>query len=193
MSTDTQDKTIAINDKFVACWGYDQTQYSVYNVVAIKGKSVVVEGLNGWSSLSDSDLAEGSQVKVYEFKNWFDLSEDDRADLSSRGFDHNSYAHHYRKDAIDQADTRTITKVQRIDGQKWTYIWTLDNGQVVRSDDRQALVKVVRGLKKCLVNTKYGSPSIKINESIRPYLDKDYNRNSERYQEQNEYTAYNGR
>lgn len=27
------------NDKFVACWGYDQTQYSIYNVVDVKGKT----------------------------------------------------------------------------------------------------------------------------------------------------------
>lgn len=37
----TTDNKIAIGSKFVACWGYDQTQYSVYNVVAIKGKSDV--------------------------------------------------------------------------------------------------------------------------------------------------------
>lgn len=192
--TTTVNNKVRTGDKFVACWGYDQTQYSVYNVVAVKGKSVLVEGLNGWSSLSNSDLAEGSKVKVYNFKGWYELPEYEQAELQTRGFNHNNYDHHYRQEAIDKAQTRTIVKMQRIDGQSWTYVWTLDNGEVVRSDDRFTNVKIIQGLKKCLVKSSYdGQPAIKISESIRAYHDPEYNNNKTKYAEQNEYTAYNGR
>ncbi len=194
MTTTEVKNQVRVGGKFVACWGYDQTQYSVYNVVSVRGKSVFVEGMNGWSGLSNSDLAEGSEVKVYEYTGWYELPTEVQDELRTRGFDHYNYDHHYRQEAIDKATTRKIVKMQRIDGQSWTYIWTLDNGQVVRSDDRQTNVKVVRGLKKCLVRDGYnGTPQIKIDQTIRASYDPNYSENEERYDEQNEYTAYNGR
>ena len=185
---------VTIGDKFVACWGYDQTQYSIYNVERIKGKFVFVSGLNSWSNLSNSDLAEGSQVKVYKFNYWSDLSEEKKQDFTSRGFDWSSYQHHYGKENLTTAKTKTIAKVNRIDGQKWTYIWTFTDGSVVSSDDKLS-VEVVHGVKKCLLQqSKYnGEFNIKIDDVIRAYLDKDYTDNKARYVEQNEYTFYNGR
>lgn len=179
------------NDKFVACWGYDQTQYSIYNVVDVKGKSVFVEGLNGWSSLSNSDLSEGSQVKVYKYKYWTDLTQAEQDDYTKRGFDWHSYQHHYGKDNLKNAKTKTIAKVNRIDGQSWTYVWTFTDGTTY-SSEQKFNVEIVKGVKKCLVNTRYGEPSIKLNETIRASIDKNYNSNKQRYIEQNEYTAYNG-
>lgn len=186
--------TINKNDKFVACWGYDQTQYSIYNVVDTKGKSVFVEGLNGWSRLSDSDLSEGSQVKVYKYNYWTDLTPEQQTDYTNRGFDWHSYQHHYGKDKLKDAKTKTIAKVNRIDGQAWTYIWTFTDGTTYSSDQKLS-VEIVKGVKKCLVKaSKYnGELDIKINETIRATLDKNYDSNAKRYAEQNEYTAYNGR
>lgn len=188
---------VKIGSKFVACWGYDQTQYSVYSVDSVKGKYVFVQGLNGWSSLSDSDLAEGSKVKIYNYKLWSDLSESEQKDYESRNFDRISFERYSRDLNKDQAEVRTIVKMNRIDGEGWTYIWTLDNGQVVNSkelyDNRQG-VEIVKGLKKCLVKEGYnGRPQIKIDDVIRASYDPEYNNNEKKYDEQNEYTAYNGR
>jgi hypothetical protein len=184
------------NDKFVCCWGYDQTQYSVYNVVDVKGKFVTVEGLNSWSSLGESDLAIGSRVKVYTFKPFDSLPIEEKQDLMSRGFNWDSYNYHYRKEAKEKADIRTITKVSRINGEAWTYIWELDNGDIVNSKEtyKQNIgIEIVKGFKRCLVNTKYGSPSIKIDQCITASLDPDYNEKKQKYAEQNEYTMMNGR
>lgn len=194
MTTTEVKNQVRVGGKFVACWGYDQTQYSVYNVVGVSGKSVLVEGMNSWSGLSESDLAPGSKVKVYKYTQWDDLTDEERADFESRNFDRHSYNHHTAKDAEEQATVRTIVKMNRIDGESWTYLWTLDNGEVVRSDDRFTNVKIIQGLKKCLVKSSYdGQPAIKISESIRAYHDPEYNNNKTKYAEQNEYTAYNGR
>lgn len=197
MNNTIEKVTLKPGDKFVACWGYDQTQYSIYNVVTVKGKSVLVEGLNGWSNLSESDLAAGSSVKIYTYKLWNDLTEAEQADWSSRGFDRWNYEKHMRDEAKASAPVRTIKSMSRINGESWTYIWTLDNGDIVNSKElysnRQA-VEIVRGLKKCLVKPGYdGKPRIKIDEVIRASYDPNFNDNQERYAEQNEYTAYNGR
>lgn len=189
-------QTINKNDKFVACWGYDQTQYSIYNVVGVKGKSVLVEGLNSWSNLGESDLAVGSEVKVYEFKHWEMLPKEEREDLASRGFNWSSYNHHYGKDAELAAKVSKITSMKRIDGKSWSYIWTLDDGRTVSSEDSYKngiKIKIVRGIKKCLVNEKYGNPSIRIDQCITASLDKEYDKRKQAYADQNEYTSYNGR
>jgi hypothetical protein len=183
-------------NKFVACWGYDQTQYSIYNVVDVKGRFVFVEGMNGWSGLDANDLAPGSKVKVFNVKTWEQLTPEEQADWSSRGFDRWGYNRHMNDEAENNAPVRTIKKMNRIDGKSWTYVWELDNGQIVRSDIDWKLnqrVKIVQGVKRCLVNEKYGRPSIKIDDVITAHLDTEYSQNSNRYAEQNEYTAYNGR
>lgn len=198
---------ISIGDKWVCSWGYDQTQYSIYTTVAVKGKSVIVEGTNSWSGLSESDLCEGSQVKVYDVKNerFYNLTEEQRQavadelhfNLRPDDFrDFESMIEWHNKEQEKQAEVRTIVKKQRINGESWSYIWTLDNGEIVNSKElykSNKRVRIVKAWKKCLVNTKYGQPSIKIDDVIRPYLDKEYQANKERYAEQNLYTAYNGR
>lgn len=191
-----QQTQINKGDKFVACWGYDQTQYSIYNVVDVKGQFVTVEGMNGWSSLDTNDLCAGSKVKILVYKNWRQLSPEEQQDLESRGFRHYNYDQFARKDASEAAEVRTITKVNRIDGQRWTYIWELDNGEVIRSDENyenDRAIEIVQAYKRCRINTKWSEPSIKIDDVITAYLDKDFNRNNARYEAQNEYTAYNGR
>lgn len=193
MTTTELNQVIEVGGKFVACWGYDQTQYSVYNVVGVSGKSVLVEGLNSWSNLSESDLAAGSKVKVYSYPKW----EDRNADEWGLNIDEWDYNRIMSKRAKETAPVQTIVKMNRIDGESWTYIWTLDNGQVVNSRelyDNNQKVEIVKGVKKCLVQDGYGGqPAIKLNESIRAYYEPDYNDKKERYDEQNEYTAYNGR
>lgn len=189
---------ININDKFVCCWGYDQTQYSVYNVVSVKGKSVFVEGLNSWSNFDEKDLAVGSKVKIYKYKHWSDLTDDERADYESRGFRYYDYERLEREQAIADAEVRTIVKANRVDGKSWTYRWELDDGTVYDSTENwetKADVKIIHGIKKCLVQVSkwYDTPQIKIDDVIRATLDKDYEDNVERYQEQNLHTAYNGR
>lgn len=189
--------TINKNDKFVACWGYDQTQYSIYNVVGVKGKSVFVEGLNGWSGISESDLAVGSKVKVFEFLHWSDLTDEQRADYTSRNYDRVSYEHHEKERIEKETPVRTIVKMNRINGESWSYIWTLDNGEIVNSKEtykNNQFIRIINGLKKCIVKEGYnGTPQIKIDSVIRASLDNDFNNNVKRYAEQNEYTAYNGR
>lgn len=178
--------------KFVACWGYDQTQYSVYEVQEVKGKYVFVTGLNSWSSLSDSKLSEGSVVKPYKFKYWSDLTEEERNDYSSRGFDWSSYQHYYGKENLTSAEEKTIAKANRINGQSWTYIWTFTDGTKLSSEDKY-VIEQIKPVKKCLLNTKYNKPSIKIDDVITATLDEDYGRNKKSYEEQNLYTSYNGR
>lgn len=183
-------------DKFVGCWGYDQTQYSIYNTVKVAGKSVYVEGMNGWSSLSDHDLAPGSRVKIYSLTRWEDLTDAERQDLTSRGFDRWSYQKHHQERAIKQAPERTIVKVSRVNGNRYSYLWVLDDGSTFDSTEdwrTKASVCIIHGIKKCLINTRYGEPSIKIDEVIRASHDPDFERNEKSYYAQNEYTAYNGR
>jgi hypothetical protein len=191
-------EALKIGSKFVACWGYDQTQYSIYEVAKISGKSVLVRGLNGWSNLDARDLAPGSQVKIYRFTKWDDLTDEERADWSSRGFDRWNYERHNRDAAIEKAETRTIVKMNRVNGQSWTYLWVLDDGSVYDSTEdwkTRADVKIVDAMKKCLVqHSSYNDKmNIKIDDVIRAYHDPEYDTNANRYAEQNEYTAYNGR
>lgn len=188
----TQIYTVNKGNKFVACWGYDQTQYSIYTVEDIKGKFVYVSGDNGWSNFSDSQLSESSIVKVYKFKYWADLTDEQQEDYRSRGFDWHSYQHHYGKDNLKNAEAKTIAKVNRINGQRWTYVWTFTDGTTVSSEDKYS-VEQIKSIKKCMLNFKWGKPSIKIDDVITATLDEDYNRNQKRYEEQNEYTVYNGR
>lgn len=192
MQTEYKITTIEPGDKFVACWGYDQTQYSIYTVEKMKSKFVYVTGQNGWSNFSDSQLSEGSQVKVYKYKYWTDLTEEERKDYESRGFDWSSYQHHYGKDNLTDAKIKTIAKVNRINKQAWTYIWTFTDGSTYSSEEKLN-VEQIKAVKKCLINVRWGKPSIKIDSVITATLDKEYEGNAERYAEQNLYTAYNGR
>lgn len=183
---------INIGDKFVACWGYDQTQYSVYKVEKIKGKFVYVSGLNSWSNLGNYQLSEGREVKVYKYKYWTDLTNEERKDYESRGFDWSSYQHHYGKDNLANAKVKTIAKVNRIAHQSWTYVWTFTDGSTYSSEEQLA-VQQIKAVKKCLISVKWGNPSIKIDSVITATLDKDYDKNAQKYADQNKYTAYNGR
>lgn len=186
-------------DKFVGSWGYDQTQYSIYNVVDIKGKFVFLEGLNGWSNLDARDLAVGSTVKIYEQKRWDNLTTEEQQDWSGRGFDRYGYERHFREQAIEQAEERTITKMNRVNGESWTYKWVLDDGSEYDSTDdwkTRKEVTIVNGRTRKLLQMaswSEGKPYVKIDQTITAYLDKDFNRNQNKYHEQNEYTAYNGR
>lgn len=207
--TDEKTRLVSKNDKFVASWGYDQTQYSIYNVVEVKGKSVLVEGLNGWSNLDANDLAVGSKVKVYHKRNerFHDLNEEERQNIATElNFslrpndfqDFEGMMHWHNKKALEAAEERTIVKMNRVDGQKWTYLWVLDNGQIIDSTEdwkTKPTVSVVHGMKKCLVQASNynGGRYIKIDDVISAYLDPNFNENQQRYAEQNEYTAYNGR
>lgn len=202
-------QAIKKNDKFVACWGYDQTQYSIYNVVETKGKSVLVEGLNGWSNLDANDLAAGSKVKVYQKRKerFHSLTEEERQaiakefnfSLRTNDFvDFEFMMRWHNQKLLKAAPVQTIVKMNRVDGQKWTYLWVLDDGQVINSTEdwqTRPTVHIVHGMKKCLVQTsKYnGEQYIKIDDVITAHFDPDFNRNQAKYHEQNEYTAYNGR
>ena len=191
-------KDIKLGDKFVGSWGYDQTQYSVYEVVKIAGKSVFVRGLNGWSNLDARDITTGSKVKIYNYTRFDQLDDTERADLERRGFTRWNYDDWQRDEAIKAAEIRTIVKMSRINGQSWTYRWELDDGTTYSSEEdyrTRAQVKIIDGLKKCLVkqSSYNGALSIKIDDVIRAYHDPNYDQNAERYSEQNLYTAYNGR
>ena len=184
--------------KLVASWGYDQTQYSIYTVVREKGRFAWVKGENSWSSLDDSDLAEGSTVKLYKVTQWDDLSEAERKDWSSRGFDDWSYRKHMTDGAIEAAPELTIVKMSRVNGDRYSHLWELSDGSTHNSEEdwhTKKNVKIVQGLKKCLVQTsKYnGQEYVKIDDVITAYHDPEFERNNRKYEEQNEYTAYNGR
>lgn len=208
-SSNIKEHPIRTGDKFVACWGYDQTQYSIYNVVDVKGKSILVEGLNGWSRLDAADLAIGSKVKVYHKRNdnFYSLTEEERQALANEfnfnlrandAVDFESMLAWYNKEMLNAAKVRTIVKMSRVDGQKYTYKWVLDNGQIVDSTEdwqTRLTVHIVHAMKKCLVQTsKYnGEQYIKIDDVITAYLDPNFESNKAQYHKQNEYTAYNGR
>jgi hypothetical protein len=65
---------VKVGDYFAGSWGYDQTQYSVYRVVEVKGKYVIVEGMNSWSHLKNGTKRclvqkgynDGSYIKIDE-------------------------------------------------------------------------------------------------------------------------------
>jgi hypothetical protein len=189
-------ETIKKNDKFVACWGYDQTQYSIYNVVETKGKSVLVEGLNGWSNLDANDLAAGSKVKVYQKRNerFHALTEEERQaiakefnfSLRTNDFvDFEFMMTWHNQKLLKAAPVQTIVKMNRVDGQKWTYLWVLDDGQVINSTEdwqTRPTVHIVHGMKKCLVQTsKYnGEKYIKIDDVITAHFDPDFNHRLQR-------------
>ena len=191
--------TINKNDKFVGMWGYDQTQYSIYNVVDVKGKFVLLEGLNGWSSLGERDLAAGSKVKLYKQDRWEELTADEQVDWRSRGFDSWDYERHMREEAIKVAPELTITKAGRVNGDKYSYKWELSDGSTFDSTvdyKTRASVSIVHAITRRLVQESRWNPGqfhVKIDETITASLDKEYNRNAEKYAEQNLYTAYNGR
>ena len=176
---------------FVACWGYDQTQYSIYKVVKTAGNSTVyVEPQNSWGSLSDHQLAVGSIIKVYNYPSWDSLTNEEREDWQSRNFDRYSYGSCMSKEALSAANEVEITKKEKY---KWTNIFTLSDGRKIKLTDHEYMIKQIRPLKKCLVNFKYSEPSIKINESITGRLDLQYGKNEEKYADQNSYTFHNGR
>lgn len=188
-----------IGSKLVASWGYDQTQYSIYTVVREKGRFVWVKGENSWSNLSENDLAEGSIVKLYKVTQWEDLSEDERKDWNSRGFDAWAYRKHMTDNAIEAAPELTIVKMSRVNGYKYSHLWELSDGSTHTSEEdwhTRKDVNIVQGLKKCLVQTtsKYNNREyVKIDDCITAYYDPDFAQNNRKYEEQNEYTAYNGR
>lgn len=183
-------------DHFVAIWGYDQTQYSIYRAIETKGNMVTVEGTNSWSNFAAKDLAPGSIVKIYHYDRFYDLTPEQQAERSSRGLNYSNHDHHARKEALEAAKPRKIVKVKRIDGQGWTYDWTFEDGETITSQDigRDRLnIEIIRGYKRCRINTRYGTPQIKIDDVITARHDPDFAANQERYIEQNQYTAYNGR
>lgn len=194
----TTQSTIKPGDMFVGMWGYDQTQYSIYRVVSAKGQFVTVEGTNGWSRFDNRDLAVGSTVKIYEYKAWDDLTDAERKDLEARHFNRWNYNDWKRGEAEKAAEVRTIVKAGRVNGDKYSYRWELDNGQIIDSTvdwrERPQIV-IVHGLARRKVSIcKYdGKPRITIDQSISATFDPDYGRNQAKYHEQNEYTAYNGR
>lgn len=192
----TTNQEIKPGDHFVAMWGYDQTQYSIYRAIETKGNLVTVEGTNSWSNFALKDLAPGSIVKIYTHKRWYLLPPEEQAELRSRGFDHTNHDRFARDQAIKEAEAVEIKKVKRIDGQSWTFIWELSNGETITSQDVSSdllIIEIIRGYKRCRINTRYGTPQIKIDDVITARLDPDFAANQERYIEQNQYTAYNGR
>lgn len=194
----TTQATINKGDMFVGSWGYDQTQYSIYRVVEAKGQFVTVEGTNGWSRFDCNDLAVGSTVKIYEYQAWDDMTDAERKDFEGRGFNRWNYNNWKRGEAEKAAEVRTIVKAGRVDGNRYSYLWELDNGQIVNSTDdwkTRPQIKIVHGLTRRKVSiSKYdGQPRITIDQSITAHLDQDFGRNVNKYEEQNEYTAYNGR
>jgi hypothetical protein len=197
--TNTSIQTINKGDKFVGMWGYDQTQYSIYNVVDIKGKFVLVEGLNSWSRLDENDLAATSIVKLYKQNRWEELSEEERADWMSRGFDPHGYERFQREEAIKNAPELTIVKAGRINKDKYSYRWELSNGEVLESTEdwkTRKRVEIVHGVTRRLVQESRWNPGqfhIKIDQTITASLDPEFNRNEDKYVEQNEYTSYHGR
>lgn len=194
--TNTQIITINKGDKFVGMWGYDQTQYSIYEVVDMKGKFVHVKGMNGWSSLGERDLTVDSKVKIYKQARWENLTPEEAQDWHSRGFDRWDYERHMREEAIKNAEVRTIVKAGRVNGDKWSYKWELDDGSTYDSTvdwQERDSVSIVDAITRRMLNMKWGTPSIKIDESITAHLDKDFGRNQDKYYEQNAYTAQNGR
>lgn len=194
----TTQATINKGDMFVGSWGYDQTQYSIYRVVEAKGQFVTVEGTNGWSRFDCNDLAVGSTVKIYEYQAWDDLTDAERKDFESRGFNRWNYNDWKREEAKKAAEIRTIVKMGRVDGNKYSYRWELDNGQIIDSTvdwKERPQVEIVHGLtrRKVTISKYDGQPRITIDQSITAHLDPEFGRNVNKYEEQNEYTAYNGR
>jgi hypothetical protein len=194
----TTQATINKGDMFVGSWGYDQTQYSIYRVVEAKGQFVTVEGTNGWSRFDNNDLAVGSTVKLYEYTAWDDMTDAERKDFEGRGFNRWNYNDWKRGEAEKVAEVRMIVKAGRVDGNRYSYLWELDNGQIVNSTDdwkTRPQIKIIHGLTRRKVSiSKYdGQPRITIDQSITAHLDQDFGRNANKYEEQNEYTAYNGR
>lgn len=189
MNKATNKPVILKGDIFAGSWGYDQTQWSVYQVVDVKGTFAFVRGLNSWSNFSDRDLAVGSKVKLYK---------PTVTHYSPDKFDSvDDYYNARRRDADAQlavAPVRTITKMNRIDGQSWTWKWTLDNGDIVTSKDGYT-VDIVDGLKRCkIITSRYdGKPYIKPSQSIYASLDTNYDQNKQKYADQNTYTSYFGR
>ena len=191
--------TINKNDKFVGMWGYDQTQYSIYNVVDVKGKFAIIEGLNSWSRFDERDLTVGSTVKLYKQDRWEDLTPEERTDWNSRGFDSWDYERFQREEAIKVAPELTIKKAGRVNGDKWSYKWELSDGSTFDSTvdwKQRASVSIVKALARRLVQESKWNPGqfhITIDQTITAHLDPEFNRNADKYSEQNLYTAYNGR
>ena len=199
-------------NKWVACWGYDQTQYSVYEEVSRKGCFVVVRGYNSWACLHESDLYNGSKVKLFEPIPYFhDIPAFERETIAKKhnwdlacvnSFDEwENFRRYEQRQRKDNADVRTIQKVtHEKDDKGYKYwVWQLDNGEIVKQTDigHTWYVEIVDALTRRKIRTTnyFGEPeeSIKIDECIRAYLDKDYDANAQKYAEQNEYTFYNGR
>lgn len=193
---------------FVACWGYDQTQYSIYEAVSDQqGQFIHVTGLNDWSTLDDYQLAAGSKVKLLRsIPGYHSLTEEERNEYSaSRNSaraldwsDWNAYAKHWWNDDKEAAPEKTIAKVQRIDGDKYSYLWTFEDGTTWSSKERynsgiRCIVEYAVTRKKVQTSGYNGSKYIKIDSVITAYLDADYSTNEEKYSKQNEYTDYNGR
>lgn len=198
-------------NKWVACWGYDQTQYSIYEEVSRKGSFVVVRGYNEWACLHESDLYDGSKVKLYkvDIPYFHDIPEAEREIIAKKfnwdancatsyDFWESSRRYEYRK-RKEEAKVHTIKKVtHETDEEGYRYwVWLLDDGQVIKGNNREWEVEIVDALvRKKIRKTNYfgeEEESIKINECIRAHLDKNFDKNAQKYEEQNEYTFYHGR
>ena len=188
---------------WVASWGYDQTQYSIYEEVSRKGSFVVVRGWNSWACLGSKDLWEGSKVKIYQGFPYFNdttreqreqMCEEfnwDRASIDSFDVYMDSARHEIRK-REENAEVRTIVKVRHFDHNGYkAWEWELDNGEIVKQTDNY-IVWIVDALTRRRITNRCGRDSIKIDDCIRAYIDPNFAKNSEHYAEQNEYTAYNG-
>lgn len=197
------------SNKWVACWGYDQTQYSVYEEVSRKGCFVIVRGYNSWACLHESDLYAGSKVKISKsISSFYDISKAEREIIareynwSSSSIDNFSEWESFRRFEIrkhrEEAAVRTIVKVKHETNEKGyrIWVWELDNGNIIKEDDADIIVDIVDALtRKKIRRDEYPGEtleSIKINDSICAYLDKNYDKNAQKYADQNEYTAYNG-
>lgn len=190
--------------KWVACWGYDQTQYSIYEEVSRKGQFVVVRGYNEWACLGEKDLYVGSKVKYYKpIKHYNDLSYGERLEFCEKmnwdkkavsdSDEWQSFARWGNKNLLKQAPTRTITKVKHFTTDTgWrAWEWELDNGDTIKATD-DYVVEIVDALTRRKITERWGDLTIKINDSIRARLDENFDKNVKTYEEQNGYTAYHG-
>lgn len=191
-------EAIKIGDKFVCGWGYDQTQYSVYSVLEIKGQSVIVEGMNSWSRIGDRDLTVGSIVQLYRYEAWDDLTEEERKEWEGRNFDRYGFNNMRNEEARAKAPELTIVKNGRINGDKWSYHWELSDGSEFNSTENyktRPLVHIVKARTKRQVNLKYGSPNIRIDDVIFAHHEtaEQYERNKPHYEDTMDYYAQEGR
>ena len=205
----TQNKTNSHRNMWVACWGYDQTQYSIYEEISRKGHFVIVRAFNSWGCLDAGDLCAGSTVKISpRVKSFEEYTEEEREKVANElgwpqearadWYTWRNWQHLENKEREDKAPARKIVKVEHEPGKYGKlWIWTLDDGGKIKQADTNYNVRIVDAWtrRKITRGGYYGpdSESIRIDSCIRAHLDHSYWRNAKKYEEQNEYTAYNGR